>query len=185
LNPYEVLGLANDAPMEEVTKAYRTLAKKYHPDVNPGHEDKMREINEAYDRIKSGDVEPKTPPEQTESQTDVPTGEPIRPEDFEGYHPDPDQQAYREVWTYKGKEMSKRKALFLQWWDRRGKDLLRYIVLPSILLLLVVWFLRSGVVQKKTQDIMTDTVKSARSGIVCQMDQPGEPAAVGTGLFFL
>lgn len=55
-NPYEVLGVPNGASEEEVTKAYRKLAKKYHPDLNPGNENaakKMSEINAAYDQIKS------------------------------------------------------------------------------------------------------------------------------------
>lgn len=56
-NPYEVLGLSYGATEEEVTKAYRKLVKKYHPDLHPGDENaakKMREINEAYDQIKNG-----------------------------------------------------------------------------------------------------------------------------------
>lgn len=56
-DPYEVLGVSRDASEEEITKAYRKLAKRYHPDLNPGDaqaEEKMREINEAYDLIKSG-----------------------------------------------------------------------------------------------------------------------------------
>ena len=58
-DPYEVLGVPHGASEEEVTKAYRKLAKKYHPDLNPGDEaaaQKMSEINDAYDRIKKGDV---------------------------------------------------------------------------------------------------------------------------------
>ena len=58
-NPYEVLGLSYGATDEEVTKAYRKLVKKYHPDLHPGDEEaakKMREINEAYDQIKNGTV---------------------------------------------------------------------------------------------------------------------------------
>ena len=53
-NPYEVLGVASTASDEEIKTAYRTLAKKYHPDTNPGSEyaaEKMREINNAYDKI--------------------------------------------------------------------------------------------------------------------------------------
>lgn len=56
-NPYEVLGLSYGATDEEVTKAYRKLVKKYHPDLHPGDEEaaqKMRKINEAYDQIKNG-----------------------------------------------------------------------------------------------------------------------------------
>lgn len=60
-DPYEVLGLPHGASMDEVTKAYRQLAKKYHPDLNPGDAsaaEKMSEINDAYDRIRRGDTQP-------------------------------------------------------------------------------------------------------------------------------
>lgn len=56
-NPYKVLGVADGASVEECTKAYKRLAKKYHPDLNPGDktaEKKMAEINAAYDAIKNG-----------------------------------------------------------------------------------------------------------------------------------
>ena len=57
-DPYKVLGVSPDASDEEIKKAYRRLAKKYHPDMNPGDEAaarKMNEINEAYDQIKNPD----------------------------------------------------------------------------------------------------------------------------------
>lgn len=55
-DPYKVLGLNPGASDEEVKKAYRRLAKKYHPDRNPGDPvaaKKMQEINAAYEQIKN------------------------------------------------------------------------------------------------------------------------------------
>ena len=55
-DPYQVLGLERGASDEEVKKAYRRLAKKYHPDANPGDAEaarKMQEINAAYEQIKN------------------------------------------------------------------------------------------------------------------------------------
>jgi len=48
---YEVLGVERDADAADLKHAYRELARKYHPDINPGvaqAEDKFKEINEAY-----------------------------------------------------------------------------------------------------------------------------------------
>ncbi len=65
---YQALGLKREASQEDISKAYRKLARKYHPDLNkdPGAEEKFKEINEAhevlgdeknrkaYDRLGSG-----------------------------------------------------------------------------------------------------------------------------------
>lgn len=45
---YKILGVSADASADDIKKTYRTLAFQYHPDRNPGNEDMMKELNEAY-----------------------------------------------------------------------------------------------------------------------------------------
>ncbi len=46
---YKVLGVPSSADEKEITRAYRKLAKKYHPDANPGSEEQFKELSAAYD----------------------------------------------------------------------------------------------------------------------------------------
>src|SRR5262245_57674951 len=49
---YKVLGIKRDAKPEDIKKAYRRLARKYHPDVNPGDkaaEERFKQMSEAFD----------------------------------------------------------------------------------------------------------------------------------------
>lgn len=56
MSPYDVLGVAPDASDDDVARAYKTLAKRHHPDLNPSDAAaaaRMGEINRAYDDIRA------------------------------------------------------------------------------------------------------------------------------------
>ena len=50
-NYYDILGVSKDASPDDIKRAYRSMAKKYHPDINkePGADEKFKEVNEAYE----------------------------------------------------------------------------------------------------------------------------------------
>ena len=55
---YELLGVSSDASEQDIKRAYRKLARKYHPDVNPGDpaaERKFKEISQAYNTLSDPD----------------------------------------------------------------------------------------------------------------------------------
>jgi molecular chaperone DnaJ len=59
MDPYKVLGLTNDASIDEVVRAYRELAKKYHPDLAKDEKEKQyllnifQDVTNAYNQIKN------------------------------------------------------------------------------------------------------------------------------------
>ena len=60
-DPYRVLGVKRDASQDQIQKAYRRLAKKMHPDLNPGNkkaEEQFKEVSAAYDLL--GDADKRT-----------------------------------------------------------------------------------------------------------------------------
>src|SRR3972149_4465903 len=55
---YDVLGVPRDAPQKQIRQAYRRLARRHHPDVNPGDkaaESRFKEINAAYEVLSDAD----------------------------------------------------------------------------------------------------------------------------------
>ncbi|TVP68338.1 MAG: molecular chaperone DnaJ [Leptolyngbya sp. LCM1.Bin17] len=55
---YDILGISRNADQDEIKRAYRRLARKYHPDVNkePGAEDTFKEINRAYEVLSEAEI---------------------------------------------------------------------------------------------------------------------------------
>ena len=87
-DPYKILGVSRDASDEEIKQAYRRLAKKYHPDLNPGDQEaakKMQQVNAAYEQIKN--------PEKFQQQQQQSAGYDYDPFGFGGYQRTYQQQS--------------------------------------------------------------------------------------------
>lgn len=109
-DPYRVLGLTPDASDEEVKRAYRALAKKYHPDMNPGDEQAaqmMNKINAAYDQIKN--PQPRTTTQNRGYQQDP----------FAGWY----RQGYQSSWAGTDPLEAARRYIFIQEYERALREL--------------------------------------------------------------
>jgi molecular chaperone DnaJ len=69
---YKVLGVVSTATDKEITRAYRKLAKQYHPDANPGSEERFKEISAAYDVL--GDADKRKEYDEVRKHGPVPGG---------------------------------------------------------------------------------------------------------------
>ncbi|MCD8051198.1 MAG: J domain-containing protein [Clostridiales bacterium] len=90
-DPYKVLGVTPDTPPDEIKKAYRKLAKQYHPDLHPNDPEcakKMNEINAAYDQINN-------PQKYQRQQPNYNSGGSAYSDPFRSY-----QQQYQRRTTY-------------------------------------------------------------------------------------
>ncbi|OFZ16625.1 MAG: hypothetical protein A2X86_14395 [Bdellovibrionales bacterium GWA2_49_15] len=70
IDPYKILGVSKEATIDEIKKAYRKLAKKLHPDLNPGKdsERKFKDIAHAYDLIGTAEAKSKFDRGETDEQ---------------------------------------------------------------------------------------------------------------------
>jgi len=87
---YEVLGVPRTASDEEIKKAFRQLARKYHPDLNPGNkaaEEQFKEINEAFQVLSDP---------QKKARYDQFGHEALRPEDFAGFRTTSFEDLFRD-----------------------------------------------------------------------------------------
>ncbi|MBI4173708.1 MAG: molecular chaperone DnaJ [Candidatus Aenigmarchaeota archaeon] len=88
---YEILGVGKQASPEEIKKAFRQLARKWHPDVNPGSkaaEEKFKEINEAFQVLNDP---------QKRQQYDQYGHSAFRPEDFAGFRASSFEEIFRDL----------------------------------------------------------------------------------------
>jgi hypothetical protein len=79
VNPYEVLGVDADVTDKELRRAYVALARRFHPDANPGAEERMRVINEAWALV--GDRHRRAAYDRARTTAEPPPDPGFRPDD--------------------------------------------------------------------------------------------------------
>lgn len=105
-DPYKVLGVTPDTPPDEIKKAYRKLAKQYHPDLHPNDPEcarKMNEINSAYDQINNPQKYQKQQPNYGGSPYSDPFGgaySGYQQRQYQSYDPSGDSPEFQSAWRF-------------------------------------------------------------------------------------
>jgi curved DNA-binding protein CbpA len=97
---YQILGISRDASSEDIKKAFRQLAMRYHPDRNPANpkeaEDKFKEINEAYEVL--GDEQKRWQYDRVVSLLGYPRRKPVMGDIFsDSSESDPMQEMFQRL----------------------------------------------------------------------------------------
>lgn len=144
---YEVLGIQKDASAEEIKKAYRTLAFKYHPDRNEGNaaaEEKFKQINAAYDVL--GDEEKRRNYDLGFSYSDNTYSSQDYQQTYQNYQADPfyqwfnqNQNSYNNSYNYEYRNYTQKNREYSR------NDLWGLLFTKVVQLLLAIMFFRIAV----------------------------------------
>ena len=143
-DPYSVLGVAKTATDDEIKKAYRKLAAKYHPDLNPGNElaeQKMQEINSAYELIKDIRSGKKTEAEAYGRPNQNYGGNTGYGGYWYGGSHGPSQNGYSRTYTYNTQSYQDDDAEFDDPWQQYRRNV-RIVRFPFFKILLGIMILR-------------------------------------------
>lgn len=101
IDPYKILGVSESAAQDEIKKAYKNLARKFHPDKNPGNakaEEKFKEVNEAYQLI--GDAESRKKYDQGGFDEDFLRNNPFEQGNFHFSFDDLDSGVFENIFKF-------------------------------------------------------------------------------------